>query len=247
MDLISDPLVSREGPGPSTDLTIPPGRDPVFALFPCLPDVWGDALEEESCPLQSSMLREDLEYIPPGIRSSHSLPEQLRSISTVPECLPANFLDNDPEPESAAVDWHDLRGGDDITKRSIVKPSRNVLLQHCPNAQPTQINEGGHLPLVQKPPPEGQERGPSSSPTFVLNMTRLRDMGMHICLTCGHSYKHRSGLSRHKSISHKETTYSCPHCDLAYTRPDSLKTHINKVHQQGKRPKENRRNVKRTK
>lgn len=58
------------------------------------------------------------------------------------------------------------------------------------------------------------------------------------CLECGVTFKHRSGLSRHRRIVHLKMIYKCPHCNFQFTRSDSLKLHLSRLESEKPEKKE---------
>ena len=51
-----------------------------------------------------------------------------------------------------------------------------------------------------------------------------------LCEECGWSYRYRSGLARHRTISHMGVRIKCSKCDMDFTRTDSLQLHHVRMH-----------------
>ena len=73
------------------------------------------------------------------------------------------------------------------------------------------------------------------------NHTMLENSGKsksYPCLTCGKSYSHSSGLSRHKRYKHSSVVpifHMCEHCFIFIERKDNLDAHIRNVHSKRKK------------
>ena len=51
-----------------------------------------------------------------------------------------------------------------------------------------------------------------------------------VCERCGRSYMYKSGLARHRTISHRGVRIKCSKCNMDFTRTDSLHDHYVRTH-----------------